>query len=254
MKLIDFHTHLQTHWFQTPMITESEFLAGMDRFGVDVSCIFTMMGFYGNCPAENDLLASYAHKHPKRFIPFATVDPKIGKPAVQELERCLSNPLFRGVKFHNWLQAFAPSAARETMIDCLKCAARHDAPVLFHDGTPPYSTTFQIAAMARWVPEAKIVLGHGGLSDYVYPAGQLLRELPNLYLCFCGPKAGDLPYLVEMAGEDKVMFGSDFGFANWKILAEFLDNVLESGVSKSALDRILFQNAARLLHLDERPL
>ncbi|MBI4025293.1 MAG: amidohydrolase family protein [Verrucomicrobia bacterium] len=122
----------------------------------------------------------------------------------------------------------------------------------FHDGTPPYSTTFQIAALARWVPEATIVLGHGGLADYVHAAGQLLRDLPNLHVCFCGPKAGDLPYLVKMAGEDKVTFGSDFGFANWKILAEFLDNVWESGLAQSVLEKILYRNATHLLHLEER--
>jgi len=254
MKVIDFHTHLQTHWFDKPMITESEFLAGMDRFGVEISCIFTLMGFYGNCPAENDRLAAYARKHPKRLIPFVTVDAKIGRPAVEELERCLSNPLFRGVKFHNWLQAFAPSMARETMIEILRCAARHKVPVLFHDGTPPYSTTFQIAAMARWVPEATVVLGHGGLADYVYPAGQLLHELPNLHVCFCGPKAGDLLYLVEAAGEDKVLFGSDFGFSDWRLLGDFLANVTGSGLPERVLEKILVHNAKRLLHLDQRPL
>lgn len=254
MKIIDFHTHLQTHWFQKPLLTEAEFISGMDRFGVEVACIFTLMGFYGNCPAENEKLAAYARAHPKRLIPFATVDPKLGPPAVEELERCLANPLFRGVKFHNWLQAFAPSMARETMIEILHCAARHQVPVIFHDGTPPYATTFQIAALARWVPEATIVLGHGGLADYVHAAGQLLRELPNLYVCVCGPKAGDLPYLVEMAGPDKVLFGSDFGFADWKILAEFLDNVLASGLPESTLKKILHRNAAGLLQLERRPL
>ncbi len=254
MRIVDFHTHLQTHWFNQPLLTETEFIAGLDRFGVDVACIFTMMGFYGNCPAENDKLAAYARKHPTRLIPFTTVDAKLGKPAVEELERCLSTGLFRGVKFHNWLQAFAPSMARETMIEILRCAARHRAPVLFHDGTPPYATTFQIAALARWVPEATVVLGHGGLADYVYAAGQLLRDLPNLYVCFCGPKAGDLPYLVEMAGADKVMFGSDFGFSDWKILAEFLDNVRASGLPAPVLEKILWGNAHRLLHLDARPL
>jgi len=254
MKIIDFHTHLQTHWFDKPMITEAEFLAGMDRFGIETACIFTLMGFYGNCPAENDKLAAYACKHPKRLIPFATVDAKLGKPAVEELERCLSNPLFRGVKFHNWLQAFAPSMARETIIEVLRCAARHNVPVLFHDGTPPYSTTFQIATMARWVPEATIVLGHGGLGDYVYAAGQLLRDLPNLYVCFCGPKAGDLIYLVEAAGEDKVLFGSDFGFSDWRLLGDFLANVTGSGLPERVLENILIHNARRLLHLDQRPL
>lgn len=254
MRIIDFHTHLQDYWFEKPLMSEAEFLDGMDRCGVETSCIFTMMGFYGNCPQENDKLAEYSLRHPMRLIPFATVDVKLGDEAVEELERCLSSGLFRGVKFHNWIQSFAPSMWRETMIEILKCAARYDTPVLFHDGTPPYSTTFQIANVARWVPEAKVVLGHGGLADYVYPAGQLLKELPNLYLCCCNPKAGEVPYLVKQSGVDKVLFGSDFGFSNWRMLAERIDDIALSELPSNIFQAVFYDNAARLLHLDSRPL
>ncbi len=254
MRIIDFHTHLDEHWFNQPMPSETEFLNALDRFDIEAACIFTLQGFYGDCPKHNDALAARARRHPDRLIPFATVDPKLGDQAVTELERCLANPLFRGVKFHPWLQAFAPSIVRSTMIELLQCAARYDAPVLFHDGTPPYSTTFQIAATARWVPQAKVVLGHAGLSDYIVAAARLVRDVPNLYACVCGPRAGFLPYLVHTAGVDKVIFGSDFGFTDWTILAEFLDNVRESKVDRGTLDCILYRNAARLLHWDERPL
>jgi predicted TIM-barrel fold metal-dependent hydrolase len=254
MNIIDFHTHLAEYWFENRLLSEAEFLDGLDRCGVEVACIFTLMGFYCDCPRENDALAEAARRHPTRFIPFVTVDPKLGAPAVEELERCLNSGIFRGVKFHPWCQAFAPSLLRATMIELLQCAARHDVPVIFHDGTPPYSTTFQIAALARWVPEAKIVLGHGGLSDYVYVAGQLLKKLPNLYVCCCGPKAGDVPYLVEQAGAGRVLFGSDYGVANWRLLAERKDDLLLSELPPDVLQKVFYGNAARLLHLETRPL
>jgi uncharacterized protein len=254
MRIIDFHTHLDTHWFNQPMPSESEFLGGLDRFDVEAACIFTLQGFYGDCRKHNDALAERARRHPDRLVPFATVDPKLGDEAVVELERCLADPLFRGVKFHPWLQAFTPAMVRRTMIALLECAARHRAPVLFHDGTPPYSTTFQIAAAARWVPEATVVLGHAGLSDYIVAAGQLVRDIPNLYACVCGPRAGYLPYLVQTAGAHKVIFGSDFGFSDWTILAEFLDNVREASIDRKSMHCILYENAARLLQLNDRPL
>ena len=249
MNIIDFHTHLDSHWFGMPLITESEFIDGLDRYGVERACIFTLMGLYGDCAEANESLAVHARAHPDRLAAFATVDPKLGRPAVDELERRLDDPVFRGVKFHPWLQAVAPSMVKDTMVEILKCAARHQAPVVFHDGTPPYCTTFQIAALARWVPEATIVLGHAGLGDYVYAAGQLIRELPNLYACFCGPKAGDLQYLVEAGGAEKVLFGSDFGFSDWKMLAERLDDVLEADLDETTRELVLHGNAARLLGL-----
>jgi predicted TIM-barrel fold metal-dependent hydrolase len=254
MRIIDFHTHLDDRWFNQPMPSETEFLETLDRFGIEAACIFTLQGFYGDCRKHNDALAARARRHPDRLIPFATVDPKLGEAAVVELERCLADPLFRGVKFHPWLQAFAPSMVQSTMIELLQCAARHHAPVIFHDGTPPYATTFQIAAAARWVPQATVVLGHAGLSDYIVAAGQLVRDIPNLYACVCGPRAGYLPYLVQTAGIHKVIFGSDFGFTDWTILAEFLDNIRVADIDRPMMECILYRNAARMLHLDERPL
>lgn len=248
MNIIDFHTHLDERWFDQRLTTESEFLDGLDRCGVAKACIFTLMGFFGECRKQNDLLADRALRHPKRLVPFATVDPKQGD-AVAELERCLSDPVFRGVKLHPWLQAFTPSLVRQNLVAILELAASRAVPVLFHDGTPPYSTTFQIATAARWVPGCAVVLGHCGLSDYVYAAGQLLRNIPNLYACFCGPKSGELPYIIENAGAGKVLFGSDFGLADWRLLAERLDEVRDAGLPPEILKKILFENAVRLLRL-----
>jgi predicted TIM-barrel fold metal-dependent hydrolase len=247
VKIIDFHTHLDARWFKQTLPTPSDFVAAMDRHGVQVSCVFTLMGLYGDCPRHNDELVARAGAYPGRLLPFATVDPKLGRAAEEELERRLSDPLFRGVKFHPWLQAFSPSMARKTLTALLECAAHYKAPVVFHDGTPPYSTPFQVAAAARWVPQATVVLGHGGLADYVLPAADLVRDVPNLYLCYSGPKAGELPYLVRTTGADKILFGSDSGLSDWKSLAERLDDVHEAGIEERDLEKILYQNAARLL-------
>ena len=255
MRIVDFHTHLDDYWIVgQPTPPESEFIGVLDRFDVEAVCVFTLRGFHEDCRQQNDALAARARRHRGRLIPFATVDPKRGDEAVVELERCLSDPVFRGVKFHPWLQAFAPSLVQGTMIDLLRCAARHRVPVLFHDGTPPYATSLQVAAVARWVPEATVVLGHAGLADYVVAAGQLIRDIPNLYGCICGPRAGEVPYLVQTAGADKLVFGSDFGFGDWTVFHEFLDNVLESGLSQQSIEQVLYTNAARLLRLDECPL
>ena len=254
MPIIDFHTHLADRWFNTPTITEETFIQSLDQCGVDIACIFTLMGFYSDCPRYNDHLAARSRVHPSRFIPFITVDPKLGTEAVREMERCAADPVFRGVKFHNWCQAIANSMVKETMLDILRIAARHRLPVLFHDGTPPYATTFQIAALARWVPEATIVLGHGGLADYVTVAGESARDLHNLYICLCCPKAGDLLYLLDTAGTDKVMWGSDFGFSDWRMLAERLDDVYQAKLDPVTEHKVFYANAARLLQLHERPL
>lgn len=251
MRVIDFHAHLDDHWFDKSLPTTSAFMAALDRVGIEKACVFTVMGLYGDCPRHNDALLARVQSHPDRLIPFATVDPKEGPAAVAELERCLANPLFRGVKLHPWLQAFAPSMLKETTVAILKVAARHGVPVLYHDGTPPYCTTYQVADVARWSPEAKVVLGHSGLSDYAAAAAKMIRDLPNLYGCFCGSRPGELLHLVKVGGADKILFGSDFGAAGWQLLAERLDNALEAGLTSADLEKVLYRNAERLLRLKE---
>jgi predicted TIM-barrel fold metal-dependent hydrolase len=253
-RIIDFHTHLDERWLHVKAASAADMIAALDRHGVEIACVFTIMGFYEDCRAHNDALLERANLRPDRLIPFVTVDPKVGSAAVDELERCLAKPEFRGVKFHPWLQAFASSMLRDTMLEILRVAGRHQVPVLFHDGTPPYSTTYQIAELARWAPETTIVLGHAGSADYVDPAAQLIRDLPNLYGNYCGSRPGDLLHLVATGGADKIIFGSDFGAGTWKLLPERIDNVLEAGLSEADLDRVLYANAVRLLHLEERPL
>lgn len=254
MRIIDFHAHLDERWLHVKCDTAADVVRTLDRFQVEAACVFTIMGFYELCGPHNDALLARANEFPDRLIPFVTVDPKVGRSAVDELERCLKNPRFRGVKFHPWLQAFASSMLRDTMMDILHVAAAYRVPVLLHDGTPPYSTTYQVANLARWAPETTIVLGHAGSADYVDAAARLMRDIPNLHGCFCGPRAGDLLHLVNLAGAEKVIFGSDFGAAGWRLLPERIDNVLEAGLGDRDLDYVLYRNSATLLKLDERPL
>jgi uncharacterized protein len=254
MRIIDFHAHLDDWWLDKRLPSAADMIAALDRFGVEAAGVYTVMGFYGDCPRHNDALLARCEAYPDRLIPFVTVDPKEGPAAVAELERRLANPLFRGVKYHPWLQAFAPSMVKGTMIALMRAAADHGVPVLFHDGTPPYSTTFQIADVARWVPEATVLLGHAGSADYTDPAAQLIRDIPNLYGCYCGARPGDLLHLIETAGEDKILFGSDFGAGGWELLPERIDNVTEAGLAPEALAKVLRGNSERLLGLRERPL
>ncbi len=214
MRIIDFHTHLDDRWFDAPLLTQGQFVAGLDQNGVEMACVFTLMGFYEDCRKHNNLLIERAAAAPKRLLPFITVDPKLGPAAVEEMDRCIATGRFRGVKFHPWIQSFAPSMVKETMIDLVNRAGAAGLPVLFHDGTPPYSTTYQIAMCARWCPNTNIILGHAGLADYTQAAAQLCKELPNLYACVCGPRAGDIRHIVNIAGAEKVLFGSDFGLSD----------------------------------------
>ena len=48
LEIIDFHTHLDDRWFDQPLLSEPDFIAGLDRCGIDIACVFTLMGFWGD--------------------------------------------------------------------------------------------------------------------------------------------------------------------------------------------------------------
>ena len=54
---------------------------------------------------------------------------------------------------------------------------------MFHEGTPPYADTLQVANLAELYPEAKIILGHAGLYDSYRNAVSAAKRLPNIFLC-----------------------------------------------------------------------
>src|SRR4051812_11379368 len=108
-RIIDFHAHLDERWLDQRLSSAEDMVCALDRFSVNAACVFTVMGFYGDCPDHNQALLRRTNYRPDRLIPFVTVDPKEGRAAIDELGQCLGDSRFRGVKFHPWLQAFAPS-------------------------------------------------------------------------------------------------------------------------------------------------
>ena len=57
-------------------------------------------------------------------------------------------------------------------------------------------------------------------------------------------------HLVDVAGPDKVLFGSDYGLSDWLILEDRLDAVRFAGLTAAESEAVLWRNAARLLHWD----
>ena len=59
----------------------------------------------------------------------------------------------------------------------------------------------------------------------------------------------DVRHIVEIAGPDKLLFGSDFGLSDWMIIEDRLDSVRYARLPDEIMQKILHQNAAKLLSL-----
>lgn len=241
--MIDFHVHQPSGDAYAP----EEFVAGMDELGVDVSVVFTYDGLLRPSAHANDSLAAFVAAAPERLIAFATVDPR--EPgAGDEVARCVGEHGMRGVKLHPWLQGF--SAHEPGLQDLCETAADLGVPILFHDGTPPFSTPLQLATLAARHPRTTIVLGHGGLHDLWREAVAAVQAAENVHLCMCATPGYAMRAIVERCPLERLLFGTDAGlrpepvqrYARLRIRQ--LD---ELGLDPAQREAILDRNPRRLL-------
>jgi hypothetical protein len=210
--LIDFHAHqpsLRGVW-GLELFAASEYLAVMDRYGIDSSVILPLDGLVFDNHVTNDEVASWCAASSGRLVPFCTVNPRESG-AASEIERCVTELDMKGIKFHPWLQGFHPN--EPCMVPVCEVAAALRLPMLFHDGTPPYSTPLQIGELAGRFPDLQVVLGHGGLYDMWPEAIAAARRYPNVHVCMTSLHPQAMRRIIAEVPIDQVLFGSDGGLA-----------------------------------------
>jgi predicted TIM-barrel fold metal-dependent hydrolase len=240
MKIIDTHTHLPGWSFGSTPRDCGELRREFDAEGITGAWLFTTDGLIREANRNNDILFQSVQDHRDFFIPFCTIDPHDGtEKALAELERCHHRLNMRGIKFHPWLQAF--SMTHPAILPIMRQAGDFNMPVIFHDGTPPYSTPLQIAAVAEKVPHTTVILGHAGLDDFYQDAILACLRQSNIFLCLCGPQCGHLAEIIERCPADRLLFGSDGGFGS-DLIAWRIAKLTQTGASPETLQRIFYDN------------
>lgn len=245
---IDFHVHQPGRLGDGSYPYRSEdYIEFMDKQAIDISVMLTIDGFWQDPRACNDYLAEWCAPFPDRLVPFCTVDPRKAG-ADKEVERCVAELGMRGVKFHNWLQGFSP--LESFMAPVCEAAADLGIPLFFHDGTPPYSSSLQIAELAVRHPKLKVVLGHAGLHDLWPEAIAAGRRHRNVYLCMCATPPFAMEKIVEQVPLEQIVFGTDGGLFHTaeQPYVDYRFREFDAlDIPPAAKERILGSNALRLL-------
>jgi len=245
MKIIDCHTHFPGEVLGAQPRPIEQIRAEFERAGLCGAWIFTVDGLRKESARNNDILAESTRNHRDFFVPFCTVDPHDGaETAIKELQRAQQQLDMKGLKLHPWLQAF--SLTHPAVLPILRKAGELGMPVIFHDGTPPYSSPLQIAAAAEKCPQTTIILGHAGL-DYLYNDAIIAcNRLPNIYLCGCAVSSGYLKQIIESCDINRILYGSDGGFAEG-IVEHAIDKYLHIGLDEAVRQKIFYDNPQKLL-------
>jgi len=212
MRIIDTHVHVFDGGWppeSPPGLSNREMLAIMDELGIEQAWISPASALIRDFQKYNEALFEFTRLAPSRLRRFYVVNPMWLEEAVAEVHRVAGTMQADGLKLHPWLQAFS------TMYPCVdrvvEAAVEHKLPMLFHDGTPPYSDSLQVANLAERFPGARIILGHAGLYDGYRAAIAAAKRHQNIYLCVCGPAIADTRAMIAALGPERILYGSDGG-------------------------------------------
>lgn len=227
-------------------------VVGMNSLG-DVS-------FHGDCPnAEQvaDINNGTVHlqRHfPDYFTTFLLLNPTLGEKAVmKEAERCLAKFGSKGIKLEK-----ANNASASCMKHVAKAAREFNLPVLQHTWTVHgiagrrvprsiQSDPVDTANFARKFPDVQIIMAH--MTGFGFRGIAEVKHLPNVSIDTSAgyPEEGMIEYAVEQLGADRIFYGSDIPIREQSVT---IGRVLGARISPQDRQKILYDNAARLLGLN----
>ena len=249
--IIDAHTHIGAYhlsaWHQKYDRTPTEHVVkDLAKLGID--CIVTIPHqiIQGRMEEANRISVEAIKNFPAKVYAYIAVVPTCGMDAVKrELEKYSKMDGFLGLKFlpgyyHGALTVpeyqYAMDFANE-----MRC------PILCHIwGRDPKHSDIEDALKKRH--NMKFIIAHqgGGGAKYTRIAAPIVSGYENCYMELCGSMDNQLPVeaLVEMMGEDRVIFGTDAINLDPKYE---LGKVAFSPLSDDVKKKIFAENFLRLL-------
>lgn len=196
----------------------------------------------------NDFLAESLNNNPDKFIVFGAMHRDYDN-YKEELARVKELGFF-GIKFHHDMQRIDIDDPK--MMPIYKEIAKNGLKVLFHMGDDRYdfSAPSRMVKVAREVPELTIFAAHFG--GYQRWADSIHNpKLDNVYYDTSSSlftlDVSTAKRFIDYFGPDRFFFGSDFPM--WTPKGE-LQRFMNLGLNEETNNKILYENAARVLGLD----
>lgn len=271
-QVIDFHVHLGGEGEWRPWVIDwmrgivgDEWPSIMDAMsspekmdntlesnGIDLAVGLAELSPITTGTVTNEFTAEFCRRS-KRLIPFANVNPYLMAYPARELERCVKEMGFRGLKLYPTYQLFYPN---DRMVYPIYAKAEElGIPVMLHTGSSlfkgsrlKYGDPVHLDDVAIDFPDLNIIEVHCGRPIWYDTAFFLARLHPNVYMEISGlPPQNLLTYFPELErNADKIIFGSDWPGANPK---RNIKTISQLPLSEDTKVKILGGNAARLLKL-----
>lgn len=243
--VIDMHGHMgPLQGARLPRCEPEQMIAAMDRAGVAMT-VFCHHSTLAAPDVGNDIAVDIVQRFPERFRAYCGVNPNWPDDVRRDVARfddCAD--VFVGFKFLADYHRVPISDAR-----CVPAWEKADAegrPVLLHTwGGSAFDGPDQVRRCAERWPNARILMGHSCHGSW-REAGELAAEFPNVYceLTAVLDDRGAVEILLECAGSEKIVFGTDTPWFNHH---NYIGALLGAPMSDDDRRNILYRNARRLL-------
>ena len=240
--VIDIHCHMGSYFnFWVNDGDAEDMLRAMDHAGVNLACSSHHWGLCADFEAGNDMVADAQEKYPDRFVGVMILNGNYPDEMPAEIERMAARGL-KHVKIHGCHDVAYDASAYDAAFEWVES---QNAMILAHTWGGKYLEQF--ANRARKHPRAKFIAVHAG-SENADRYIEIARELDNLWLEITWSAA---PYnmiekLVEGAGAEKVVYGSDMPFFS---MNPTFGRVVFARISDDDKRRVLGLNAKEILGL-----
>jgi uncharacterized protein len=204
--VVDAHVHLGTDR-DGHALAPDELLADLDANGITAAVAFPAdaPGADGDFRDANDAVLAAAVAHPDRIVPFCRLDPS--RPFGTALAAAAEGGA-RGLKLHPVAQRFAPESPG--CVQAVREATDLGWPVLFHAGFGARALGPAFAALLEAVPDARLILAHGGRGDHRSLAAATAGHPGILF----DTSIAALPDLVTLPPE-RIAFASDRPYGDY---------------------------------------
>jgi len=202
--------------------SDEKLISDMDEAGIDK---VILQGWYWEhqttCHWQNESYATLLNKHPDRLIAFASVQPREGKKALDDLKVAVDKGAKGIGEVFPKVQGFKVDSPDWLVI--VEWAISQELPITMHVTEPVgHSYAGRVDAplsdyqwLAEKYPELKLILAHwGGLLPFYELNPYLKKVFKNVYY---DTAANPLLYdnkiyrlAIEAIGPDKILFGSDY--------------------------------------------
>lgn len=244
LAIVSAHAHIGDTRVFDAYSTEEALLEAMDQSGVDASIVMPSAGCRDAAEVHNQI-ARLGSEHPNRIFGMIQINPHTDRDLYfAEAERCVRELNFVGVKIHPLGYGVNPRSRDARTV--FEVAQELSIPVMIHTGSGlPWALPALWIPLAQAFPDVSVVLAHAGMGIFTAEAHLAASLCDNVYLETSWAKPGELGWLIEELGPERIMMGGDLN----SNLAVELFKFRSLNLSEYALSQCLGGTAIRVFSL-----